>query len=190
MGKSSLLNALTGQSLQRVSKQPGRTQHPHFLECCAHHHNGSSGGSTAAVIGYLMDLPGYGFAVGPDKAVDAWQRRTQGVLLQRRDCDALKRVYLLVDGRHGATSLDLSIMGWLEEGEFPFTVVLTKCDAVSLPLIVKHVNQVCMRYHHEATAFGNAEAVKMSPLVHVTSSKNGTGLLELWASILDELQCN
>lgn len=182
VGKSSLLNALTGRNLQRVGKQPGRTQHPHYLECC------SGRGSSDSVLGYLMDLPGYGYAVGPEGAVDAWQRRTQQVLLRRRDVGALRRVYLLLDARHGATALDLSVMSWLEEGEFRFTAVMTKSDATTPPFVVKHANQICMRYHHEASAARDTASVMISPFVHVTSAKNKAGLAELWSSVLRDFR--
>jgi GTP-binding protein len=138
-----------------------------------------------------MDLPGYGYGVGPEAAVDAWQRRTQQALLRRRDRGSLRRVYLLVDGRHGPTPLDSSIMTWLEEADLPFTVTMTKSDAVSLPMLVKHVNQVCMRYHHEALSARQGQgqaALMISPLVHVTSAKKRTGLVELWTSILCEFR--
>jgi GTP-binding protein len=192
VGKSSLINALTGHSFQRVSKQPGRTQHPHFLECSARPPAGGSGSSSAPVLGYLIDLPGYGYGVGPDSAVDAWQRRTQQALTRRRDAGTLRRVYLLVDGRHGPTPLDSSVMTWLEEGELPFTVAMTKSDAVSLPVLVKHVNQVCMRYHREASEAEEARSgqstMMISPYVHVTSAKKRTGLAELWTSILRDFR--
>lgn len=183
VGKSSLLNALTNHNFQRVSKQPGRTQHPHYLECR------SSRGSNENILGYLMDLPGYGYAVGPEETVDAWQRRTQQVLLRRRDVGALRRIYLLVDARHGATALDLSVMSWLEEGEFPFTAVMTKGDATSPPFVVKHANQICMRYHHEASSsVRDVASVMISPFVHVTSAKNRVGLAEIWSSVLRDFR--
>lgn len=172
VGKSNLINALMRRPLAKVSKQPGRTQNVFYFGLV----------QDTNAIGYLIDLPGYGFAVGPDKAVDSWQKITQDFLLQRRDSNNLRRLFLLVDARHGATNMDRTVMGWMEEAEIPFTIVLTKSDAIRLPELVKQVNIVCLRYHHQSLS---AEAV-MSPIVHVTSAKNGNGIAELLSAIETE----
>lgn len=185
VGKSSLLNTIMNRTLARTSKQPGRTQQAHYFGWVMQRQNRA----TNVLLGHLVDLPGYGYAVGPSDAVETWQRRTQELLLRRRhDSDGagtLKRVYLLVDGRHGATDFDLSVMRWLDEGGLPYTVVLTKCDAIGKPAIVKHVNQVCMRYQHINEDVKRRE-VFMSPVVHVTSASKGLGIPELLWSIETE----
>lgn len=172
VGKSSLLNAMMGQKLAWTSKLPGRTQAPHYFR--------RRDSST-----FFIDLPGYGFAVGPDAAVDQWQNRTQSLLLQRRDQGCLRRVFLLVDARHGASGFDSSIMGWLDEGELPYSIIMTKHDAMGLASVVKHMNYICMRYQHQVQT--DPDDVFQSAIVHMTSAKNGTGIQELLWSIEEEL---
>ena len=168
VGKSSLLNALVKRKIAVTSKQPGRTQDVYFYAWQVND----------ILQGYLVDLPGYGFAVGPEKAVQDWQRRTQQFLLKGN----LTRLYLLQDARVGPTSFDHTIQGWLEEACIPYTVVLTKLDGVRRPAeVIRQVNQVCMRYHHEVES--QQEYFSQSPMVHITSSKTGAGLAELWSSL-------
>lgn len=178
VGKSSLLNALMNQSLAVTSKQPGRTQKVHYYGWVSteNTHN-----SIERVHAYFVDLPGYGYAVGPDEAVQEWQRRTQQFLLRA----PLTRLFLLQDARVGPQTFDQTVQGWLEEAAIPFTVVLTKADgARRMADIIKHVNQICMHYHHRQQV---DETLLQSPLVHVTSAKLGTGLEELWYMIETEL---
>lgn len=178
VGKSSLLNALMQQSLAVTSKQPGRTQKVHYYGWVAPE---NSSHSMEKLYAYFVDLPGYGYAVGPDEAVQEWQRRTQQFLLRA----PLTRLFLLQDARVGPQTFDQTVQSWLEEAEIPFTVVLTKSDGVRrLADIIKHVNQICMRYHHMQQ---DDHTLLQSPLVHVTSAKHGTGLDELWWSIEGEL---
>ena len=177
VGKSSLINALTRTNQARTSKQPGRTQQVQYfgwrttqdLKALEHVH------------GFLIDLPGYGFAVGPDEAVEQWQTTTQDFLLDRRDSGQLRRLYLLVDARRGALALDQSIMGWMDDAEIPYTVVMTKADRVGPPQMIRGVNEQLLRYMamEEAPCY-------MSPMVHVTSSKGGEGIPELAMSVETE----
>jgi len=204
VGKSSLLNALmltcTNSSSSRkgkgelqlawTGKRPGRTQIPHLYGCYG-------AAVSSPPLGYLVDLPGYGFAVGPDAVVDGWQRRTQQFLLKHRyngdddsnDSLQIRRVYLLLDSRHGASDMDWNVMNWFDEAAIPYTAVFTKSDHKSAPLpaVVKHVNQVCMRYAHEQRQqdCASPNACLMSPFVHVTSSKKDrAGVAELLWSIV------
>jgi ribosome biogenesis GTP-binding protein YsxC/EngB len=220
VGKSSLLNALMRMPLARTSKQPGRTQEPH----CYH----MSLTPSPQVVGSLVDLPGYGYAVGPDTAVDAWQASTQDWLLRRRDSGHLARVYLLLDSRRdNVTSVeDQTVWSWLDEADMCYTIVFTKSDAVvssstqhypagvipaGLPLMIQRVNHACMLYTQKKTMmyeddnnedgddkgeddYDDNEQINierywmgMSPLVHITSSKTGLGMAELWKSIDMEL---
>jgi GTP-binding protein EngB required for normal cell division len=231
VGKSSLINALMGRDLARISKQPGRTQFVHYFGLVPHsvlaadqkQQRGcsatvASSSSAAAASsrsagsqrildplqckGFFVDLPGYGYAVAPDDKVDDWQEKTQMFLTSRIETGNLRRLFLLLDARHGATTFDQSIMTWLDEAAIPYTIVYTKADCVTKPTIVKHVNQTCLRYHHlhvqrqeeqdEEDADSDEQSddheLYMSPIVHVTSSKgtgtnSGLGLRELLENI-------
>ncbi len=112
VGKSSLINALAGRSqLARASNTPGRTQALNFFAFGDRLH--------------LVDLPGYGFADAPVKVVDAWQRTLKGYLAGRPN---LRRVFVLIDSRHGAKAVDHEIMDLLDRSAVPFQAVLTKSD--------------------------------------------------------------
>ena len=111
VGKSSLINALTGRKgLARASNTPGRTQEINFF--------------TAADI-YVVDLPGYGFANAPVAVVEKWQRLLKQYLQGRQ---TLRRVFVLIDARHGAKAVDEEIMTLLDRAAVTFQVVLTKVD--------------------------------------------------------------
>jgi GTP-binding protein len=114
VGKSSLVNALTGRrNLARASNTPGRTQQVNFFDL-AHRL-------------MLVDLPGYGHAEAPREEKDRWNELVQSYMRLRR---SLKCVCLLVDGRHGAKSNDLEMMSFLDRAAVPYKVVLTKVDQV------------------------------------------------------------
>ena len=227
VGKSSLINALMGRDLARISKQPGRTQLVHYFGLVPQSRQkkkktawSSSSSSTDnnaydpnQCVGFFVDLPGYGYAYAPDEKVEDWQHKTQMFLMDRITNGNLRRLFLLLDVRHGGTTFDHSIMTWLEEACIPYTLVYTKADCVDRPTIVKHVNQSCLRYHHlhsqrhqhhhHAAEDGQAyydndyddddddadeshdnDELYMSPIIHVTSSKGGgCGLRELLESI-------
>ena len=194
VGKSSLINGLMHKKLARTSKRPGRTQQAHYFawQDLPESRLAQQQQQQPRTHGHLVDLPGYGFAVGPDEAVDAWQGDTQQLLLARRDSQHLQRVYLLIDARHGCLEFDFSVMRWLDEACIPYSIVLTKADAVTLPVRIKWVNQVCMRYEH-LVGFQTPEEKErdendcwMHPMVHLTSSSSGMGLVELKWSIQQE----
>ena len=112
VGKSSLINAITfKKSLARSSNTPGRTQEINFF--------------TLADTNYLVDLPGYGYAYAPIKEVEKWQRLLKNYLTGRA---SLRRVFLLVDSRHGIKELDKNIMLLLDKAAVTFQVVMTKID--------------------------------------------------------------
>ncbi|MEM6489060.1 MAG: ribosome biogenesis GTP-binding protein YihA/YsxC [Pseudomonadota bacterium] len=116
VGKSSLLNALTGRrSLARTSNTPGRTQEINFFAL----------GRPDAGGGYLVDLPGYGYAEAPKAKVDAWQGLIRAYLAGRV---SLARVFVLIDGRHGIKPADEATMTDLDRAAVTFQVVLTKAD--------------------------------------------------------------
>jgi GTP-binding protein len=111
VGKSSLINALTGRKgLARASNTPGRTQEINYF--------------TAGEL-YVVDLPGYGFANAPLPVVEKWQRLLKNYLRGRQ---TLRRVFVLIDARHGAKAVDDEIMSLLDSAAVTFQVVMTKVD--------------------------------------------------------------
>jgi len=116
VGKSSLINGLTLHGgLARTSNTPGRTQELNFFTCQNH-------------AFYLVDMPGYGFAEAPKSKVDTWNGLIKDYLRGRQ---ALARVMLLIDARHGIKKVDLGIMQLMTEAAVPFQVVLTKSDKIN-----------------------------------------------------------
>lgn len=114
VGKSTLLNALTHQkSLARTSKTPGRTRLINVFLTGADR--------------WLVDLPGYGFAVGPVKEKATWQAMVEGYLTGR---PSLKMIYVLVDAEIGPTKLDIQVVEWMSEMQLPYRIVATKGDQV------------------------------------------------------------
>ena len=178
VGKSTLINAIMRRPLAKASKRPGRTQTVHYygLMPSGKHSNPEE---ASAAIGFLVDLPGYGFAKAPDKNVADWQEVTQEFLLSRRDKGTLARILLLIDSRRGTSQFDRNIMGWFDEAEIPYTMVLTKADCVALPQLIRFSNEVCMRYHSQLYQRNGSQG----PIVHVTSASKNTGIEELMATI-------
>jgi GTP-binding protein len=112
VGKSSLLNALTGRkNLARVSKTPGRTQQINFF---------SIGGEFI-----LTDLPGYGYAKAAKHKIAAWEELIYAYFSSREE---LRGVLLLIDARHGLKDVDMEAIDHLSDLDMPFAVVLTKAD--------------------------------------------------------------
>jgi GTP-binding protein len=159
VGKSSLINALTGRkALARVSNTPGRTQQLNFFDL---------GRGTLT----LVDLPGYGYSsVGKAKAA-AWTETTRAFLKGRPE---LRRVCLLVDGRHGLKPGDEDIMKLLDKSAVIYQVVLTKADKIK-PAELERVKT--------ETAATLSRHVAAHPVIRVTSSEDGTGILELRAEL-------
>ncbi len=158
VGKSSLVNALTGRkTLARVSHTPGRTQQINFFD----------------LAGQLMlvDLPGYGYAEVSKKKQKNW-----GILIQDylRGRAALRCVYLLIDGRHGLKPLDRQIMTLLDESAVAYRVVLTKIDETSPP----DLGAVLARTTEVLT--GHTAAF---PQVFTTSSRKSRGIEDLRAEV-------
>ncbi|MDP3674118.1 MAG: ribosome biogenesis GTP-binding protein YihA/YsxC [Novosphingobium sp.] len=161
VGKSSLLNALTGRkSLARASVTPGRTQELNFFDV----------GEPARLR--LVDMPGYGFAKAPPEVVKKWQRLVRDFLRGRV---VLKRVLLLIDSRHGIKPPDLEMMAMLDEAAVVYRLVLTKADKIK-PSELEAIQA--------ATA---AEARKHSaafPELLVTSSETKAGIEALRTAVL------
>ncbi len=157
VGKSSLINALTGRKgLARASNTPGRTQEINFF--------------TAGDI-YVVDLPGYGFANAPVAVVEKWQRLLKQYLQGRQ---TLRRVFVLIDARHGAKAVDEEIMSLLDSAAVTFQVVMTKTDKIKGKAL------------DEALAKTRAALVKHPaafPEIILTSSEKGDGIATLRAVI-------
>lgn len=162
VGKSSLLNALTGRKdLARTSNTPGRTQQLNYFQL----------GSERLGSLYLVDLPGYGYAKVPKPQVDAWIRLLKAYLRGRA---TLRRTMLLIDGRHGIKGEDREIMAMLDEAAVSYQLVLTKVDKV------KPGDRAALVARTEAEARKHVAAF---PDLMVTSSETGEGIAELRATL-------
>ena len=158
VGKSSLINALTGRvKLARASNTPGRTQEINFFT--------TTGGP------YLVDLPGYGYANAPLKIVEKWQRLLKNYLSGRQN---LRRAFVLVDSRHGVKKVDEEIMSLLDKSAVTFQVVMTKADKVKEKDREKVLAQVRKALSKHPAAY---------PELVLTSSEKGDGIETLRAII-------
>lgn len=158
VGKSSLINALTGRkSLARASNTPGRTQEINFF--------------TLGERFYLVDLPGYGYAEAPKPIVEKWQALLRAYLSGR---PTLRRVMLLIDSRHGIKSVDEEIMTLLNRSAVTFQVVMTKADKPRGGGLETAIAQVKERLTKQPAAF---------PELLLTSSETGAGIEQLRATI-------
>ena len=165
VGKSSLLNALTGRkAIARTSVTPGRTQELNFFEV---------GEPTKF---RLVDMPGYGFAKAPVKVVERWKQLVRTYLRGRA---VLKRTLVLVDARHGIKPADAEMMAMLDEAAVGYRLVLTKADKIKASELAA------------VLAATEAEARKHSaafPQVHATSAETGMGIAELRAGVLADVE--
>lgn len=158
VGKSSLLNALTGRrQLARSSNTPGRTRALNLF-------------ARADGLGpVVVDMPGYGYAKAPKVEVAAWTRLVFDYLRGRPN---LRRVYLLIDARHGPKPVDLEAMAVMDEAAVSYQAVLTKADkAAGLDAIVA-ATQAALRRRAAA-----------HPRVLATSAARNAGIEELRATI-------
>tara|TARA_B100002003_G_scaffold249891_1_gene287471 strand:+ start:4652 stop:5287 length:636 start_codon:yes stop_codon:yes gene_type:complete len=158
VGKSSLLNALTGRkNLARTSNTPGRTQQVNFFDL---------GGRMM-----LTDLPGYGYAKAAKSVVDQWTRLIKSYLRGRVQ---LRRVCLLIDSRHGLKDTDREAMALMDEVAVAYQIVLTKCDKIKAAelekLLVKTDKEI-------------AKHVAAHPEILVTSSFKSLGIEEMRAAL-------
>ena len=157
VGKSSLINALTGRKgLARASNTPGRTQEINFF--------------TAGDL-YVVDLPGYGFANAPVAVVAKWQALLKSYLQGR---PTLRRVFVLIDARHGAKAVDEEIMTLLDRAAVTFQAVLTKTDKVK---------GAALEASLAATRTALAKHPAAYPELIMTSSEKGEGIATLRAVI-------
>ncbi len=156
VGKSSLLNALTGRtSLARVSHTPGRTRQLNFF-------------SLADRL-MLVDMPGYGYAEAAKSEIAAW---TELIRLYLRGRAGLRRACVLVDARHGIKPTDRPLMAMLDEAAVSFQIVLTKADKVRPGALAARLADVAAEL---------ATHVAAHPVIHLTSAHEGRGIAELRA---------
>ena len=164
VGKSSLLNALTGRNgLARTSNTPGRTQELNFFDV------------GAPLKLRLVDMPGYGFAKAPKDVVKKWRFLVDDFLRGRQ---ALKRTLVLIDARHGLKPVDHEILEMLDKAAVSYRLVLTKADKIK-PTELAAVLSATM-----------AEARKRPaahPDILATSSETGVGIAELRAAVIDAI---
>jgi len=157
VGKSSLINALTGRKgLARASNTPGRTQEINYF--------------TAGDL-YVVDLPGYGFANAPLPVVEKWQRLLKNYLRGRQ---TLRRVFVLIDARHGAKAVDDEIMSLLDSAAVTFQVVMTKVDKLRGDALQQSLDKTREALVKHPAAF---------PELILTSSEKGDGIETLRAII-------
>ena len=158
VGKSSLINALTGRKgLARASNTPGRTQEINYF--------------TLGEQGYLVDLPGYGFANAPVAVVAKWQALLKDYLAGRV---TLRRAFVLIDSRHGVKTVDEEIMALLDRAAVTFQVVMTKADKMGSGGLAKVLDQTRAALAKHPAAY---------PEIVVTSSEKGEGIPTLRAII-------
>jgi GTP-binding protein len=160
VGKSSLINALTGQNhLARASNEPGRTREVNFFLLDDNR-------------GRLVDLPGYGFAVAGKKTTKTFQNLGRDYLRGRVN---LKRVYLLIDARHGLKAVDTEALDALDTAAVSYQIVLTKADKLRSFADVEALQA--------ATLKAIAKRPAAFPRVAATSSEKGVGIAELRAEV-------
>jgi GTP-binding protein len=158
VGKSSLINALTGRkSLARASNTPGRTQEINFF--------------ALGDARYMVDLPGYGYAEAPVAVVAKWQALLRAYLAGRQ---TLRRVFVLIDTRHGVKAVDEEILTLLDRSAVTFQAVLTKADKVSATERAATIEQVQGALSKHPAAY---------PELVVTSAEKGDGIETLRAII-------
>ena len=158
VGKSSLINALTGRKgLARASNTPGRTQEINFFTLTDSH--------------YLVDLPGYGYANAPLTVVKKWQALLKTYLAGRQN---LRRAFVLIDARHGIKTVDEEILALLDNAAVTFQCVLTKADKVKAKDRDAVLSQVREKLSKHPAAF---------PELILTSSEKGEGIATLRSTI-------
>lgn len=159
VGKSSLINGLVNnRNLARTSNTPGRTQELNYFRPEDHDL-------------YLVDMPGYGFAKAPKDVVEKWTKLVRAYLRGR---PTLRRVFLLIDSRHGIKPVDRDIMRMLDDAAVSYQIVLTKIDKISVPAVSKVLAATEEALMKHPAAF---------PIVLVTSAEKGVGLDELRATM-------
>ncbi|GAA4128349.1 ribosome biogenesis GTP-binding protein YihA/YsxC [Aminobacter aganoensis] len=167
VGKSSLINGLVRQSgLARTSNTPGRTQELNYFVP-----DGYSGAAGDLPPMALVDMPGYGYAQAPKEQVDAWTRLVFDYLRGRV---TLKRVYLLIDSRHGIKKNDEEVLTLLDKAAISYQIILTKTDKIKAAGVPRLIEETLLKIKKRAAAF---------PVVLATSSEKNEGMDELREAI-------
>ncbi|MDQ0318783.1 GTP-binding protein [Pararhizobium capsulatum DSM 1112] len=167
VGKSSLINALVAhKGLARTSNTPGRTQELNYFVP-----DGFSGEADDLPPMALVDMPGYGYAQAPKENVDAWTKLVFDYLRGRA---TLKRVYVLIDSRHGIKKNDDEVLSLLDKAAISYQIVLTKTDKIKDPAVPKLMAETLEKIKKHPAAF---------PEVLATSSEKASGLDELRRAI-------
>lgn len=162
IGKSSLINALTGRhALARTSHTPGRTQELIFFALVP---------AVAAGL-VLVDMPGYGYAAAAKSRIGAWTALIHDYLRGRA---TLARVYLLVDARHGLMKADEDILRTLDQAAVSYQIVLTKCDRAEAADLEQRRQAVARQLARRPAAY---------PQILATASRTGDGIAALRAAI-------
>lgn len=158
VGKSSLINALFNRSdVARTSNTPGRTQQLNFFQ--------------VQDLFVLVDLPGYGYAQASRKAVEAWNDLLRAYLKGR---PTLKRVYILIDSRHGLKENDLEMMGMLDKAAVSYQLILTKIDQGRSTFLASIYDEIARNLAQRSAAY---------PDILATSSRTKQGIEEMRKAI-------
>ena len=166
VGKSSLLNALTGhKNLARTSSTPGRTQELNFFALAPDRSADENG------VLWLVDMPGYGYARESKSKIKAWNKLLVAYLQGRPN---LRRVFLLIDSRHGLKPNDVAQMEDFDKSPVPYQIILTKADKPKKGDLTDCLENVKKAIHKRAAAH---------PKVIVTSSEKNDGIAELRSEI-------
>ncbi|WP_294644561.1 ribosome biogenesis GTP-binding protein YihA/YsxC, partial [uncultured Aureimonas sp.] len=167
VGKSSLINGIVGQKgLARTSNTPGRTQELNYFVP-----DGYSGEAGDLPPIALVDMPGYGYAQAPKEQVDAWTKLVFDYLRGRA---TLKRVFVLIDARHGIKKNDADVMTLLDKAAVSYQIVLTKADKISVLALPKLEAATREAIRKRPAAF---------PEIIATSSEKGFGIEDVQAAI-------
>ncbi|MBW8282158.1 MAG: ribosome biogenesis GTP-binding protein YihA/YsxC [Rhizobium sp.] len=171
VGKSSLINALVGhKGLARTSNTPGRTQELNYFVP-----DGYSGEAGDLPPMALVDMPGYGYAQAPKEHVDAWTKLVFDYLRGRA---TLKRVYVLIDSRHGIKKNDDEVLDLLDKAAVSYQIVLTKTDKIKEAGVPRLIEETLQKIKKRPAAY---------PFVLATSSEKGNGLDDLRGAILEAI---
>jgi GTP-binding protein len=162
VGKSSLINALVNRNnLARASNTPGRTQELNFFDV----------GDPAAFR--IVDMPGYGYAKAPIKTVQQWRYLINDYLRGRV---VLKRVFVLIDSRHGIKEVDHDIMSMLDSAAISYRIVLTKTDKIKASDLAAVETDSMAKLRKHVAAY---------PDLSVTSAEKRGGIEELRTAVLE-----